>query len=273
MDRLVHSADGEALLTTTDEPPVTGSSHMTVWEHIAELRRRLLICLAAVLVGAVVAYLAWPVLIDVISAPFCRTAEDCQLYATDPLAPFATRLQVALYGGVILAMPVLLWQIWRFVTPGLHNHEKRYAIPFVFSALVLFAMGATLAYFSLAPALNFLFAVAGENIDQIPTVDKYLSLTMWMMLAFGIGFEFPVLLVALQLVGILTPRQLAGARRYAAIGIVVVAAIITPSGDPITLLMLAAPMYLLYEISILIGWLVARRRRKAVAAGAHESLD
>lgn len=247
--------------TPTTQAALDGT-HMTVWEHLAELRRRIIISLVAIFVGAIVAYLAWPLLIDLITAPYCRQEADCQLYATDPLAPFAIRLQVSLYGGIIVAMPVLLWQVWRFVTPGLHSHERRYAIPFVASALLLFAMGAVIAYITLGPALDFLFSVAGDDVTQIPTVDRYLTLTMWMMLAFGVGFEFPVLLVALELVGILKPEQLASARRYAAVAIVVVAAVITPSGDPISLLMLAIPMYLLYELSILIGWLVARRRRK-----------
>jgi sec-independent protein translocase protein TatC len=246
---------------------------MTVWEHIAELRRRLLICIVAVALGGVVAYIAWPLLIDLITKPFCRQVEDCQLYATDPLAPFTIRLQVSLYGGVILAMPVLLWQLWRFVTPGLHKNERRYVIPFVVCALLLFGMGATLAYFALGPALDFLFGVAGPDVAQIPTVDRYLTLTLYMMLAFGIGFEFPVLLVALQLVGILQPRQLASARRYAAVIIVVVAAVITPSGDPITLAVLALPMYLLYEASILIGWLVARRRSRNAAADVPDTIS
>lgn len=243
----------------TQEPNV----QMSVWEHLAELRRRLIISIVAIAGCAVVAYMAWPLLIDFISAPYCRQVDDCTLYATDPLAPFTTRLQVAGYGGIILAMPVLLWQVWRFVTPGLHPNEKRYAVPFLSAALVLFCMGATAAYLALAPALDFLFAVAGDDINQIPTVDRYLSLAVWMMLAFGVGFEFPVLLVALQLVGILQPSQLAGFRRYAVLLILIVAAIITPSGDPITLLALAVPMYLLYEVSILIGWVVARRRAAA----------
>lgn len=254
----------------TSEAP---GHHMTVWEHIAELRRRLLICIVAVALGGVVAYIAWPLLIDLITKPFCRQVEDCQLYATDPLAPFTIRLQVSLYGGVILAMPVLLWQLWRFVTPGLHKNERRYVIPFVVCALLLFGMGATLAYFALGPALDFLFGVAGPDVAQIPTVDRYLTLTLYMMLAFGIGFEFPVLLVALQLVGILQPRQLASARRYAAVIIVVVAAVITPSGDPITLAVLALPMYLLYEASILIGWLVARRRSRNAAADVPDTIS
>jgi sec-independent protein translocase protein TatC len=246
--------------------------NMTIWEHLSELRRRILIMGAAVLVGAVVAYMAWPLLIDTVTNPFCRQVEDCKLYATDPLAPFTTRIQVAAYGGIILAMPVLLWQLWRFVTPGLHANERRYAIPFVGSALVLFSAGAFLAFIAVGPALQFLFSVAGDDINQIPTVDKYLSLVMWMMVAFGIGFEFPVLLVALQMVGILKPSQLAAARRYAAIGIVVAAAVITPSGDPITLMVLAVPMYLLYEVSILIGWVVARRRRSSAALRDLEQL-
>lgn len=250
----------------------TPGHHMTIWEHLAELRRRILVSGVAVLVGAVLAYMAWPLLIDTITNPFCRQVEDCQLYATDPLAPFATRIQVAAYGGIILAMPVLLWQVWRFVTPGLHDKERRYAIPFVGAALVLFAMGAALAFIAVGPALEFLFAVAGDDIAQIPTVDKYLSLVMWMMVAFGVGFEFPVLLVALQMVGILTPSQLARARRYAALGIVIAAALITPSGDPITLMVLAVPMYLLYEVAILIGWVVARRRRSSAAARELEQL-
>ena len=255
------SAPSTSPVATPDSDRV-GSKHMTVWEHLAELRRRIMVSLVAVFVGAVVAYLAWPALIDIITNPLCRQLEDCQLYATDPVATFTIRLQVSIYGGIILAMPVLLWQLWRFVTPGLHEHERRYAIPFVAAALLLFLAGAALAFYSLGPALEFLFAVAGDDVQQIPAVDRYLILVMWMMLAFGVGFEFPVLLVALQLVGVLEPRQLASARRYAAVIIVVVAAVITPSGDPITLLVLAVPMYLLYELSILIGWLVARRRRK-----------
>ena len=246
---------------------------MTIWEHLAELRKRLVISVAAVGVGAVLAYLAWPWLVDALSAPYCALVEDCSLYATDPLAPFVTRLTVALYGGIILAMPVLLWQVWRFVTPGLHDNERRYAIPFVASALVLFSLGATLAYVAIGPALSFLFAVAGTDVTQIPAVNEYVKLVMWMMVAFGVGFEFPVLLVALQLVGVLTPTQLASSRRYAIVGIVVVAAVITPTGDPITLALLSVPMYLLFELSILIGWLVARRRRAAEARTALESLS
>lgn len=240
-------------LRRTQSRPADRHGVMTIWEHLAELRKRLMISIAAVGVGAVLAYLAWPWIVEALSAPYCSLVEDCSLYATDPLAPFVTRLTVSLYGGIILAMPVLLWQVWRFVTPGLHDNERRYAIPFVAAALVLFSLGATLAYVAIGPALTFLFAVAGSDVEQIPAVNEYVKLVMWMMVAFGVGFEFPVLLVALQLVGVLTPSQLAKSRRYAIVGIVVVAAVITPTGDPITLILLSVPMYLLFELSIQIG--------------------
>ena len=144
--------------------------------------------------------------------------------ATDPLEPFATRIKIAAYAAVVLAMPVLLWQVWRFVTPGLHDHEKRYAVPFVASALALFALGAGLAYVTLNPALEFLISIAGASVEPFYTVDNYVTLIAYMMLAFGLGFEFPVLLVALQLAGVLTPRKLRSWWRQAVVVITVVAA-------------------------------------------------
>jgi sec-independent protein translocase protein TatC len=238
---------------------------MSIWDHLAELRRRILFSLAAVAVGAVVAFIAYPWLLDVLRSPYCDIAGDdsCQLYATDLIEPFATQLKVAGYAGIMLAMPVLLWQLWRFIAPGLYSHEKRYAIPFVAAGLILFGLGATLAYITLPQALGFLTSVGGDNIQEIPSVSSYLTLIVYMMLAFGVGFEVPLLLVALQLVGVITPQLLARSRRIAAVIIVAVAAVITPSGDPITLIMLSIPMYLLYEAAILIGWLVQRRSRRA----------
>lgn len=250
---------------------LTDGGQMTLWEHLAELRRRLLICAVAVAVGAVGAWFLYDLIVEVLQDPYCRIADletNCELYVTDPLQPFAIRLRIAGYGGIALAMPVILWQVWGFVTPGLYPHERRYAIPFVAAGLVLFAMGATIAYFTLPQALSFLQSIGGDNLTEIYTIDRYLHLITYMMLAFGVGFEFPVLLVALQLIGVVTPRQLASARRIALVVIVVLAAVITPSGDPISLLALSGPMYLFYELSILIGWLFNRRRRRTEVSGA-----
>jgi len=255
----------------TDDPAVTAAGHMTIWEHLGELRHRLMVSIVAVFAGAVVFWFLYPHVLDFLLRPYCNIlppGDPCLLYATDLLEPLATRLKVSGYGGIMLAMPVIMWQLWGFITPGLYAHEKRYAIPFVGASITLFAMGATVAYLTLGQALRFLTSIGGANIEEIPSVSSFLTLIIYMMLAFGAGFEFPVVLVALQLVGVLSPERLASWRRMAIVLIVVAAAVITPSGDPISLFALAGPMYLFYEVSIVIGRVLTRRRRKAAAADA-----
>ena len=217
----------------------------------------------AVGVGTVVGWVIFPQLLDFLRTPYCNLSPgDCQVYAFGPLDAFTLRFQMAIYVGIALAMPVLLWQIWRFVTPGLYTNEKKYAIPFTAAALLLFLFGAAIAYLTLNPALQFLQSVGGGQIQSFYAADKYIKLIVFMMLAFGVGFEFPVLLVALEMVGIVTPKQLSAWRRQAIVVIVIVAAVITPSGDPISMIALAIPMYLFFEASIVIGWLFNRRKRK-----------
>jgi sec-independent protein translocase protein TatC len=155
---------------------------------------------------------------------------------------------------------VVLWQIWRFVVPALHAKEKRYAIPFVFSSVVLFLLGGFFAYFTLDKGLEWLISWSGSDVQQAFQISKYVSFVGLMVAAFGIGFEFPVLLVFLQLVGVLQPRQLLKGWRVAIVVIVVIAAVITPSGDPITLALLSVPLMIFYFISILIGHLGTRNR-------------
>lgn len=239
---------------------------MTIWEHVAELRSRLIKCAIAVAIGAIIGWFLTPAVLDFIREPYeaaqARVGGDSRLLALDPLEPFMVRLKLAGYLGIAFAMPVLLWQIWRFVTPGLYPHEKKYAIPFVASSLVLFAMGASIAYYTLNPALEFLTSIAGEAIVTQYSPEKYVTLVLYMMLAFGAGFEFPVLLVALQLIGVLKPRQLVGFWRMAMVIIAVVAAVITPSQDPISMAALAVPMALLYWGAIGIGALLLRFRKR-----------
>ncbi|MEJ5255288.1 MAG: twin-arginine translocase subunit TatC [Acidimicrobiales bacterium] len=253
-------------------PRELAEGHMTIWEHLAELRSRLIKAIVAVLVGMVVGWLVYPNVLTLLLGPYREIKPDAQLFVTDPLELFTVRLQVSAYIGIALAMPVILWQVWRFVTPALYPHEKRYAVPFVLSSLVLFAFGAALAYWSLTPALEFLLGLGGDNIEEIFSQEKYLTLTTYMMLAFGAGFEVPVLLVALQMIGVLTPRQLLGFWRMAIVIIAVVAAVITPSGDPITMLALVTPMTILYFGSIAIGalfnWRKGRKQRRAAAGSA-----
>ncbi len=241
---------------------------MSLMEHLTELRDRLIKCALAIAVGMVAGFLLYHRIFDILIEPYKQMADEHRtltdgLVVFDPLEGFSVRMKVSAYTGIGLAMPVILWQIWQFVTPGLYPHERRYAVPFVVSALLLFVLGAGLAYYTLPRALEFLASIGGEEIVAAYSPGKYFSLVVYMMLAFGIGFEFPILLVFLQLAGLVEPASLASVRRYAIVGITILVAVITPSGDPISMLMLSGPMILFYEASILIGRVVERRRAAA----------
>ena len=234
---------------------------MTVVEHLGELRRRVVISIAAVAVGGAVAFALYSHILSFFVHPYCQVVgphHPCQLFVTGPLDGLSIRLKIAGYGGLFIASPVVLWQLWRFVTPGLQANEKRYAIPFIVASIVLFALGASLAYLTFPHALSFLIAVGGPSLQQIYSPTSYLSLIVLLMAAFGATFEFPVLLVCLELAGVLTPAKLAAWRRRAIVVLVAAAAVITPSSDPFSMLVLAIPMCLFYEAAILIGRLLRR---------------
>ena len=207
---------------------------MTLVEHLRELRKRLIICVLAITVGMLLVFLFYDPIFDWLVRPYCETSNDreCTLLQTDPLEGFGVRIRIAGYGGIALAMPVLLWQVWRFISPGLYDKEKRYALPFVASALFLFVLGAGLAYWTMPMALEFLADIGGDNLEQFYTPAKYFRLITYMMLAFGIGFEFPILLVFLIMAGILEVDMLRRGRRMAIVIICVVVAVITPSLPP-----------------------------------------
>lgn len=247
-------------------PAPSAETGMTLVEHLTELRKRLIICVAAVGVGMIIGFIAYEWIFNFLIDPYKDIANSensvggGRLLQTDPLEGFGVRLKTSGYAGIALAMPVLLWQVWRFVTPGLYPNERRYAVPFVISALVLFVLGAGLAYYTLPQALDFLVGIAGDGFITAFSAGKYFQLITYMMLAFGIGFEFPIVLVFLQLAGVIDAAALRKARRFAIVGICVLVAVITPSGDPYSMLMLSVPMVLFYEISILIGSAIAKRR-------------
>lgn len=233
---------------------------MSVTEHLTELRRRLIISIIAVVLAAIVCYVF---ALDIISffLDYYRDATDGERNAfifTGPLDAFVTRLKIATYGGIVLALPIWLWELWRFVTPGLNPKEKRYAVPFVIASIVLFAVGAVVALITLPQALQFLLGVGGEEVEPLLTADKYIGLVSIMILAFGVAFEFPVLLVFLLIARVLSTEQLRSFRRWAIVLIFVFAAVITPSQDPYSLFFMALPMYLFYEASILIGKVLKR---------------
>jgi sec-independent protein translocase protein TatC len=248
---------------------------MTLVEHLTELRSRLIKSILAVAIGAVVGFFAYEWIFDILIDPYqqlCQAGisqsldDNCRLLVTNPLEGFSVRLKVSTYAGISLAMPLILWQIWRFVTPGLYAHEKRYALPFVLSAMALFILGGAIAYWTMPKALQFLTQIGGDNLVNAFSPSSYFHLIVYMMLAFGIGFEFPIVLIFLQMAGILTTATLRRFRRYAIVLIAVVVAVATPSGDPISMLALTIPMVLFYEAAIIIGRVMERRRATTVVA-------
>lgn len=241
-----------------DDPGDAGGARMPLIEHLAELRRRLIVSAIALAVGAVVCFMLYQPILDVLIGPYEDVTGKTTLFITDPLEGFTTRVKIAAYAGFLLASPVVFWQVWRFITPGLHRREKRYAIPFIICSILLFVAGAAFALLTFERALSFLVSVGGENLETIFSPARYLGLIVLIMVAFGIAFELPVILVFLQLARVLSSQRLRAWRRWAIVVIVSLAAVITPSQDPYTLFAMAGPMYLLYEIAIVIGRLMKR---------------
>jgi len=250
--------------------------NMTLGEHLGELRRRVIICVIAFAAAATVAVVAYEPILHFLLRPLCNVDAStvhhntgggsliiasngtCNLFVTSPLDGLSLRIKIALFGGLVLASPVILFQVWRFVTPGLKASERRYAIPFVLSAFVLFLLGAATAYITLPHALGWLKSVGGPNLQAIYDPIPYLGLILLMMTIFGLTFEFPVVLVSLELARVVTPARLLRAWRWAVIIIVVVAAVFTPSSDPFSMFALAIPLIAFYFISIGIGKLLGR---------------
>jgi sec-independent protein translocase protein TatC len=231
---------------------------MTLTEHLGEARRRLIWSVVAFAVCGLLAALFYNQLLTFLLDPYCRVHNKCNLYVTAPLDGLTLRIKMAMFGGLILAAPVILWQLWRFITPGLNKNEKRYIVPFVVASVVLFVSGAVVAYLALPHALRFLDAVGGPHLSQLYNPNSYLNLVMVMMLVFGLTFEFPVLLVALQLANIVSSARLLSWWRWAIVGITVAAAVFTPSGDPFSMLVLAIPLVVFYFVAIGIGKLLGR---------------
>ncbi len=187
---------------------------MTLGEHLGELRKRLMICILAFIVAAIIATVDYESILHFLVRPLCNVDHatlhngSCSLYITNPLDGLSLRVKIAMFGGLVLSSPVILYQVWRFVTPGLQARERKYAIPFVTAAFTLFLAGAATAYFVLPHALGFLKSVGGPNLQEIYDPIPYLGLILLMMTLFGLTFEFPVVLVSLELAGVVTPNRL-----------------------------------------------------------------
>ena len=240
---------------------------MTVVEHLEELRHRIVICLWAIAIAGIVAWFLYPPFFDAIRKPFCEyvTANPslapptgCRVVYSGPVDGMLVKLKTVLFLAIGLALPVLLYQLWAFIVPGLTSREKKWSIPFVVSSFLLFLAGAVVAYVTLPKAFGFMLGFAGEGVVPLLTYDKYVGFIFIMTLAFGISFLLPILLIFLELVGVVTPQWLSKYRRYAIFLIFLFAAIITPSSDPFSMLALGIPMYLFYEAAIIVGRIATR---------------
>ena len=235
---------------------------MSVVEHLEELRYRIFVCLGAFVILAIVAYFIYRPILNFMLHPLHHAGtigtgqaqikgSDIRVYLGGIATGFVLRMKTSAFAGLVFALPVILFQLFRFVTPGLEPRERKFAIPFVVSAVLLFVLGAYIAFLILPLGIHWLlgFVAPAQPLIQLP---EYMNFVFLLILAFGISFEFPLLLISLAAVGILSSRQLSKARRGAILGAFIIAAVATPSQDPISQIVMAVPLYILYELSILV---------------------
>jgi sec-independent protein translocase protein TatC len=235
----------------TDEGPT-----MSLIEHLEELRRRLIVVVVSVLGGAVVGFIFSRQVLILLRDRLPEGQRDLQFLG--PADAFGAQIKIAGFLGIAIAMPIILFHVWRFVTPGLTRRERRFIWPVIVAALVLFVLGVVIGYIVIPYALTFLLSFAEGLADPNLTIDGYIGFATTMLLAFGLVLEFPIVLIGLARVGILNYRRLAAQRRWAIVMIVLLAIVLTPGGDPISPLILGGVMYLLFEGSLLVIRLMRR---------------
>ena len=243
---------------------------MTVVGHLSELRSRLIKAVFAFLLISIVAFIFYEPIAEFLREPLCNSnadlgSEGCRLNVFKPTGGFNFRLKLTALLGLGLSSPFWLYQLYAFIIPGLTDRERRYALPFLLSAVLLFLVGATVAYLTLPTGLRVLISLGGEAVIPRIGAEEYLDFVGFLLLGFGVMFELPLVLIFLGLAGVITTQQLRSQRRLAILLIFVLAAVVTPSQDPYTMSALAIPIYGLYELTILIVALMTRRRRRAEA--------
>jgi len=256
---------------------------MSLIAHLTELRNRVAKALLALLIATAIAFWWYEHGLGAfIRAPYCGlpahlryggSGAPCGLLVTDVFGGVFIRLKVAFLAGAVLSAPFWLYQLWAFITPGLKRHEKRYGIAFVVASTALFALGAVLAYISLSAGLKLLLGLAGDGVIVALTAQDYVGFVLSLLVAFGVSFEVPLIAVALNLVGILSHQVLARSRRWIYFLTLIFAAFITPTQDPFTMLLMAVPMIVLFEIAIQIARVVDKRRARRAAVEHFHDLD
>jgi sec-independent protein translocase protein TatC len=257
---------------------------MSLIAHLTELRNRVAKALLALLVATAVSFWWYGHgLGDFIRAPYCGLEPElryggtdtggCGLLITDVFGGVFIRLKVAFVAGTVLSAPFWLYQLWAFITPGLKRHEKRYGVAFVAVSSLLFGLGAVLAYVSLAQGLELLLSLAGDGVVIALTAQDYIGFVLSLLVAFGVSFEVPLIAIALNLVGALSYQVLRRSRRWIFFLTIVFAAFVTPTQDPFTMLLMAGPMIVLFELAIQIARLVDKRRAKREAIEHFHDVD
>ncbi len=247
------------------------SAEMPFLDHLEELRWRIIWSLGALVVGVVIGFvivikfnlLVW------MQGPMLPYLHGRRLMNTHPGGGFSIMMQTAIIMGVVIALPVIIYQVWLFLSPALHRHEKKVVLPVILGAVLLFIGGAALAwYFVLPMTLRFLTSMGDEAFDQMISANEYFGFVTSLVLAMGAVFELPIAILLLSALGLVTPQFLTKFRRHAVIGSYVVAAIITPGDLFVTSVALMVPLYLLYELSIGLSYIVFRKREKSRLADA-----
>jgi sec-independent protein translocase protein TatC len=229
---------------------------MTLVEHLEELRRRLIVIVLTVMGAAVIGFILSRSVLAILRDRLPEAYRN--LVFLGPADALTAQLKIAGFVGIALAMPVILWQLWRFVSPGLTPGERRYAWPVILTALALFAVGIVIGFIVIPYTLNFLLDFSQGVATPNLTIDAYIGFVTTMMLAFGLVLEFPIVLIGLARVGVLNYRRVASRRRWAILAIVIFAIVLTPGGDPISPLILSSVMFILFEGSLLIIRMIRR---------------
>lgn len=242
---------------------------MPLMDHLRELRNRLIKAILAFVVGAIAGWLLFDPVWDFLKQPYCSLPQShvidkdqCSLFVNGIFSSFFLKLKISCIIGAVISAPVWLYQMWAFVAPGLYNRERRWTYVFLGAAVPLFFVGTALAYVTVDKGLAIFLGFVADDVKPLITVDSYLSYVLTMLLVFGLTFELPLFVVVLNLAGVLSSKRIRGLQRMILFGIFVFAAVATPSADPFTMLALALPTVLLFEIAALLAFLNDRRRAR-----------